>query len=230
MDLVVGVDAADRVGADHLDVGVLLPEVARDAGDRAAGADAADEVRDPAAGLTPELRAGAQVVRLGVGHVRVLVGLEGAGDLLGQAVGDAVVGLRRVRAHVGGRDDDLGAVGAQEVDLLLRHLVRHDRDHAVALQARGDREAGAGVAGGRLDDRAAGLQPPVSLGGLDEPHRDAVLDRAARIEVLELGDQLRLDAGADAAEAHQRRVADRVEDRILDVGRCRGRAHTADYR
>ena len=48
-----GVDRAGGVGADHLDVGVLLLEVAADAADRAAGADARDEVGDPALGLAP---------------------------------------------------------------------------------------------------------------------------------------------------------------------------------
>ena len=227
MHLVVGVDAADRVGPDHLEVRVLLAQISRDAGDRAAGADAAHEVGDPAARLAPQLGPRGQVVRLRVGGVRVLVRLERSGDLLGQPVRDAVVGLRRVWAHVRGSDDDLGAVGAQQVDLLLRHLVRHHGDHAVALQAGGDREPGAGVAGGRLDDRAARTQPAVPLGGLHQPHRDAVLDRAPGIELLELGDELRSHAGADPAQPHQRRLADRVEDRVLDVrsAACRGRAH-----
>ena len=201
MDLVAGVDRALGVGADDLDVGVLLLEVARHPGDRPARADADDEVGEPAAGLAPQLGPGRLVVRQRVGGVRVLVGLEGARDLLREAVRDAVVGLRRVGRDVGRRHHDLGAVGAQQVDLLLRHLVRHHRDHAVALQARGDREAGAGVARGRLDDRAAGLQPPVLLGRLDQADRDAVLDRAARVEELELGDDLRRQPGADAARA-----------------------------
>ena len=223
MDLVAGVDRADRVGADHLDVRVLL----------AAGSGAMPVIVPPVptpatrcvslpAGLAPQLRPGRLVVRLRVGRVAVLVGLERARDLLGQAVGDAVVGLRRLRRDVGRRDHDLGAVRAQQVDLLARHLVRHHGDHAIALQPRGDREAGAGVARGRLDDRAARPQAAVALGGLDQAQRDAVLDRAARVEQLELGHELRRQAGADAAQAHQRRLADRVEDRVLDVG-LRGR-------
>ncbi len=221
MDLLVRVDRALRIGADDLDVRVLLLEVASHPGDRAAGADADDEVRELAVGLAPQLRPGRLVVGLRVGRVRVLVGLEGAGDVAREAVGDAVVGARRVGRDVGRRHHDLGAVGAQEVDLLLAHLVRHHRDHAVALQARGDREAGAGVAGGRLDDRAAGLEPAVPLGRLDEPDRDAVLDRAAGVEQLELRDDLGLQAGADAGQSDERRLPDRVEDRVLDLGHAR---------
>ena len=222
MDLVAGVDRADRVGADHDEVRVLLAQVARHAGDRAAGADADDEVRQAPAGLAPQLRPGRVVVRLRVGRVAVLVRLERAGDLLGQAVGDAVVGLRRLRRDVGRRDHDLGAVGAQQVDLLARHLVRHHRDHAVALQARGDREARCRccpTSARRACRRGAGCRP---LGRLDQPQRDAVLDRAARVEQLHLGDELRLEAGADAAQPHERRLADRVEDRVSDVGLQRG--------
>ena len=185
---------------------------------------------DLAAGLPPQLRPGRVVVRLRVGRVRVLVGLERAGDLLRQAIRDAVVGLRGVGIDVGRRDHDLGAVGAQQIDLLARHLVRHDRDHAIALQARGDRQARAGVAGRGLDDRAAGTQAAVLLGGLDQADRDAVLDRAARVEELHLGDELRRQPGADAAQAYQRRVADRVEDGVPDVGLQVGGGHGLESR
>ena len=181
--------------------------------DRPARAHAGDEVRDPAARLLPELGAGRGVVRGRVRLVEVLVGLERARDLLGQAVGDAVVGLRRVGRHGGRSDDDLGAVGAQQVDLLLAHLVRHHGDHAIALESRGDREARARVAGGRLDDRAAGPQLPLALGRLDHRDRRAVLDRAARVQVLDLGDELRgrgrhrCATGARAACCRSRRAA-----------------------
>ena len=60
--------------------------------------------------------------------------------------------------------------------------------------------------------------------------RDAVLDRPAGVEQLELGDELRRQAGADAAQAHQRRLADRVEDRVLDVGLAVGGGHGYESR
>ena len=123
-----GVDRALRVGADDLQVRDALLEVAPGAGDRAAGADADDQVRETPAGLLVELGAGRLVVGLRVGRVEVLVGLEGARDLRGQALGHGVVGLGRVGRDGGRRDDDLGPVGAQQVDLLLGHLVGHDRD------------------------------------------------------------------------------------------------------
>ena len=109
---VARVDRALGVGADHEDVGVLLLQVPRRAGDRPAGPDAGDEHVDLAVGLPPDLGARGRVVRLGVLGVHVLVRLERSGDLLGQAVGDPVVGLGRLGRHGGRADHDLGAVRA----------------------------------------------------------------------------------------------------------------------
>ncbi len=70
---------------------------------------------------------------------------------------------------------------------------------AVALGRRHERERDAGVAAGRLDDRAAGRQQAAALGVLDHGDRDAVLDAAARVARLELGQQARA-AGVDAQQ------------------------------
>ena len=187
-----GVDRALGIDADDLHLGLLLVEPAADAGDRAACADGDDDRVELAAGLLPDLGRGDVVVRLRVRHVRVLVGLEAAGDLLGEPRRDGVVRLRRVVVDGRRRDHDLGAVRAQHRDLLLAHLVGHDEDAAVALACRRDGEADAGVAGGRLDDRPARLQLPLALGLLDHREADPVLDRAAGVEVLELGEDPRV--------------------------------------
>ena len=166
---------------------------------------------------------GRLVVRFGVGGVRVLIGLEAARDLLGEPVRDRVVALGRVRVDRGRRDDDLGAVRAEHRDLLLAHLVGHDEDAAVAAQRRRHRETDAGVARGRLDDRAAGPKATVLLGGLDHREADAVLHRAARIQVLELREQLgpaRRGRGARAGRsASRRRARARSGIRELPSGR-----------
>ena len=49
------------------------------------------------------------------------------------------------------------------LDLFARHLVGHDEHDAIALRDADLRKAEAGIAGGRLDDGAAGLQPAVAL-------------------------------------------------------------------
>src|SRR5665811_321441 len=73
-----GVDRALRVGADDLDpaalaVGRDLAQVPAGAGDRAAGADASDEVGDLALGVSPDLWTGRQVVALSLIHIGVPV-------------------------------------------------------------------------------------------------------------------------------------------------------------
>ena len=206
-----GVDRALGVDADDLHVRRVLLEVAADAADRAAGADRDDEGVELAARLLEDLRSRRQVVRLRVRHVRVLVGLEAAGDLLGEPRRDRVVRLGRVVVDRRRRDHDLGAVAAEHRDLLLAHLVGHHEDAAVALLRRRDREPDARVARGRLDDRAAGLELPVALGRLDHREPDAVLVRAARVHVLELREQRRGNVLRDPREPHDRGVPDQVE-------------------
>ena len=71
----------------------------------------------------------------------------------------------------------------------------------VALLRGGEREADAGVAGGRLDDRPARLEQPVALGRLDHREADPVLDRAAGVEVLELGEDAARGRPARAGRA-----------------------------
>ena len=161
-------------------------------GDRAAGPDAGDEVGDPAVGLLPQLGAGRPLVGGRVLVVPVLVGLERARDVARQPGRDRVVALGRLGGDVGRAQDDLGAVRAQELLLLGGLLVGHHEDAAVALERGRDGQAVAGVAGGRLDDRAARLEQAGALGRLDHRQADAVLDRAARVEHLELGQEERL--------------------------------------
>ena len=117
-----------------------------------------------------------------------------------------MLGGDRVRA-----DDDLGAVGAQHVDLVGRDLVRAHEDALVALLLGHDRQPDAGVAGRRLDDGAAGLERAGALGGLDHAQRDAVLDRPAGVEVLDLGQHGGPQPPGDAVQLHQRRPADQVD-------------------
>jgi hypothetical protein len=99
MDVVrVREDRPLRIRADHEEVGLFLPEVARGAGDRAAGADGDDEGVDLAIRLLQSSGPVVLVVRLGVGGVGILVGLERARDLLCEPVRDGVVALLATRA------------------------------------------------------------------------------------------------------------------------------------
>src|SRR3546814_10591625 len=75
------------------------------------------------------------------------------------------------------------------------------------------RQADAGVAGGRLHDRAAGLQLAGAFGILDHRERDAILDRAGGIGALALVPHLVIGA-EHPAQPNMRRVADRLQYRI----------------
>src|SRR5690606_12772584 len=210
--VVFGEDGAVRVAADHADGRILLLQVLPRPADRAAGAGRGDEVRDPPLRLLPQLGAGRAVVRLGVRLVVELVGQDRAGRLLGDPLGhhDVVVG---VVGRDGGRGhDDLGAKRLEEPHLLLAHLVRDREDAAVALDRGGNGEPDAGVAAGPFDDDAAGAEPTLALGGLDDRRADAVLDRAAGVVELRLDVDRRADAVGHAVQADQRRPADRLED------------------
>src|SRR4029079_13471622 len=208
-----GVHRADRVGADDLDVGVLLLEVASDAADRAAGADTGHEVGDPAVGLLPELGARLLVVGARVVRVGVLVGLPGI-RLLREPVGDVVVRVRVVRCDRGGADDHFGAVGLQHVALVLADFVGADEDAPVAALLGDEREPDTGVARGRLDDGPARLELAGLLGRLDHPDCDPVLHGTARVHVLHLREHQGCGAVGGAVEPDQRGVADQVQERV----------------
>ena len=88
------------------------------------------------------------------------------------------------------------AVEPQQRHPLAAHALGHGQHQLVALGRADEGQRDAGVAARRLDDRrAAGLDPPLPLGVLDHRHADPVLDAAARVERLELGEQPRLRLG-----------------------------------
>src|SRR5205085_4833075 len=45
----------------------------------------------------------------------------------GQAVGDAVIALRRIRRHIGGRNDDFSPVGFEKENFFAAHLRSEER-------------------------------------------------------------------------------------------------------
>ena len=127
--------------------------------------------------------------------------------------GDDFLGARDRALHalLARRQVELGAIGEHQPAALDAHAVGHDQDQPVALDRGDHREADAGIAGGRLDDHAAGLELAAALRILDHRQRDAVLDRPAGIGALLLDP----DFGAvaeQAVDANVRRVADGLED------------------
>ena len=210
-----------RVRADHPDPspGHVLQIPAR-AADGPAGADPGHEVGDPPVGLGPDLRAGRGVVRRGVLRVGVLVRLPAAGQFGRHPARHAVV-----RIGVRGRDrtrarNDVGAVGAQHAELVLGHLVRADENAFVAALGGDDGQPDSGVPRRRLDDRPARPELPGRLGRLDHAQGDPVLDRAARVEILHLREDVgpgarQAQIPCDLAQPDQRRVTHRLSQGIV---------------
>ena len=123
-------------------------------------------------------------------------------------------------AALGGRrQDHLGAVGAHQLAPFDREGFGHHRDERIAARGGDHRQGDAGVAGGRLHDRLAGLEQALALGVEHDRQRQAVLDRAAGIERLDL--RVERDVRRrDAMEPDDRRVADGVEDAVVEGHGC----------
>ncbi len=217
-----GVDRPLGVGADDLHVGVLVLQVPPHPRDRAARADAGDEVGHPAGRLLPDLGAGRRHVRRRILGVVVLAGLEPTRRLRRDAIGHRVVGLGVVGCHRRGADDDLGTVGPQQADLLLAHLVGHDEDAVVAAAGGDDGQPDPGVARRRFDDRSAGEELAVTFRCVEHGQRRPVLHRAPGIEQLEFRDQLTVQLAAHPVESDHRGVADQREERVGHLHRRAG--------
>ena len=196
-----------------LHVGLAGLEDLADAGDRAAGADAGDDDVDLAVGVLPDLLRRGLAVDLRVRLVGELAGQDGARTLGGDLLG---LGDRALHAEGGVGEDQLGAVGPQQRPALLGHRLRHREDDVVAAGGADQGERDAGVARGRLDDGAAGLELTGALRRVDDRDADAVLDRAGRVVELELGRDRGLGTVGDPVEAHQRGVADELGHVVVD--------------
>src|SRR5205814_9766933 len=102
----------------------------------------------------------------------------------------------------------------------------HRHDQRIAFLGADHREADPGIAARRLDDGLAGLQVAALLGRLDDTERQPVLDRAERVERLDL--DVKIDPRwREVVDANDRRVADGFENALIAVshsspfpGRC----------
>ena len=176
-----------------------------------------------AAGLREDLRPGRVVVRVAVRRVVVLVrvevairiGLVDAPHLADRAVGP----FQRIG------EDDVGPVRAEDALPFGRDVLRDAQADAVTARRADHRVGDAGVAGGRVEDDPALLEAAGAFALEDHPQCGAILDRAARVLPLGLGVQLHAGGhiAFEAAQAHERRVADQVDNRVV-----RGRRGSAD--
>ena len=143
----------------------------------------------------------------------VLLGLL---QLFGEAAADVLVIVRiaeRQRRHL----DQFGAEQAQHVFFFFALRLRNDDDGAIAARIGDQRQADAGVAGGRLDHQAAGSQLAALLGFQDHLPAGAILHRAARVHELGLAEDGAAGRLRRAVELDQRRMADCVNNAVADL-------------
>jgi cysteine synthase A len=110
--------------------------------------------------------------------------------------------------HVDGFVCAAGTGDVQRVDLLAALRFRHEDHRAIAAAGAEQGQPDPGIAGGALDDAAAGADQPAPLGIQQQAQRGAVLDRAAGVEELGFAQDLAAGQRGGVAQAQQWRVAD----------------------
>ena len=155
---------------------------------------------------------GGAVVGLRIHGIFVLVRIVGIGNFARQLLGHRIVAARIVRLDGRRADDHFGAQRLEQVHLFLGLLVGDGENHLVAAHRGHQRQPHAGIARSAFDDRAAGLEQAAALGVVDHGDADAVLHRAAGIQVVGLDVDLGLEVLGHAVQAHQRGVPDGFEN------------------
>jgi hypothetical protein len=153
---------------------------------------------------------------LGVRRVLELLRHDRARDFSEQFLGSRDRALHALRT---GSEDKLRAEEGQHLAPLERHRLGHHEHEAVTPRRRNESERDARVAGGRLDQRSAGLDRALGFHRVDHVDADAVLDARDRIEELELEQDFGVDAllFREPVEADQRGVPDRFGDGAVDT-------------
>src|SRR6202521_5544481 len=208
------VERAEGIHPDNFDAGISFLQVFSHAADGAAGAYAANEVRDLSFGVFPNLGTRGAVVGFGIAGIVVLIRVVRIGNLAGEFFSHRIVAARIFRLDGGGTDDDFGAKRYQEIDFFLGLLVGGREDALVSANRRDERQAHAGVARSAFNDRAAGLQKAFFLGFVDHADADPIFHGAAGIGEFRFDVDLRLQALIDAVQAHQGGVTNRFQDII----------------
>src|SRR5262249_30894300 len=157
-----------------------------------------------------------------------LIDVKRVWNLLREARRHVLVVLRMPLADVAARDANFSAQRLEMQNLLLRHLVGNNQDGPITLRLRHQREPQAGIAGGRLDDRGAWLEPAVAFRRLNHGERNTILDRAGWILVFELNKEP-AKSGIEAGNLNQGRIANQAQNTgrgEFGSGSCRGHGCT----
>src|SRR5712672_4795099 len=192
-------------------------DVPRDAGQRAARADPADEHVDLAFGVLPDLRSRGLLVDSRIGGIfELLRQQEFAGVRGGQFFR---LGNRPLHALGTRGQNQLGAECSQYLAPLHGHGLGHGQNASIAARGRGIGERNAGIAAGGFDDGHSRFQGAALFGVPHHGRADAALHRVGWIAALDLGKDGRAAARVEAVDSDQRRAADGF--RVVLVNRHR---------
>src|SRR5216684_4227528 len=206
------VQRAVGIDADNFYFGIFFLQEFADAADGAAGAHAANEVRNLAFAVLPNLGTRGAIVRFGIHWIVVLIRIIRIGNFAREFFRYGIVAARIFRLDGGRADDDFSAESFQEINFFLRLLVGRREDALVTTNRRDQRQSHASVTRSAFNDSAAGLEQAFFFGFVDHADADAVFHGATRIGELRFDVNLRLQALIDAVQTHQGRVANRFED------------------
>jgi hypothetical protein len=179
------------------------------AGDGAAGADAGHQDVGAAVGVVPDFLGRGAAVHVGIGGVVELLRNQVAAVAVGQFLGAAD---RAQHAFGAGREDQLGAVRAQQHAALAAHGVGHDQGAAVAARGAHHRQRDAGVAAGRFEDDGVGMDLAGRLGRFDHGQADAVFHAVGRVAVFQLDQHFGVQALGQSMQPYQRGAADQFSN------------------
>src|SRR5271165_5663422 len=213
-----GTSAQHRtLGFDHdpQHAGIALLEIARHAGEGAAGAGADDNSVNLSAELVIEFAGRGLVVEVGVVRVFELACDEGVGGF-----GSARVHIID-RAHHSFRMWSANHFSTQRLhqgDLFNREALGHRKDRLIAAARPNERESDTGVSGSGFKNRCTGLQPAVPFRLHDHAQRGAVFDAAAWIQVFELGIDIGDIGWNDLAKMEDWGFADQFGNVLGDPG------------
>ena len=184
------------------------------AGDGAASAHARDKNIHLAIGVGPDFFGGGGAVNGRVGRVFKLLRNQIARVGFGQCLG-----LGDGAAHALGarRQDQLGAVGAQQLATLAAHGFRHHDGAAVAARGAHHGQTNAGVTRGRLQNNGVRANLAGGFSGIKHGHGDAIFDAVAGVEELQFGHHSGLGTSGEAIQANQRGIANQRGNVLGDV-------------
>ena len=137
-------------------------------------------------------------------------------ELFGQAPPDVLI-VVRIGVGRGRNFDQLGPAQPQHVLLFLALRLRNDDQRAIAARIGDERQADAGVAGGRLDDQAAGAQFAALFRLQDHLPAGAILHRAAGVHEFGLAEDRASGRLGGALQLDERRMADGFDDAVADL-------------